>query len=114
MLIKNILEKISWKLRRVRVKLILFSIGYDGGDSSFKVVIMGVLNNLKVRSLFTWSFRLPNKTTTRVFITDEWDFLYLKHFLYEKYLDLCDRELWNSKSMSRIDKITVKILSKLF
>ena len=110
----NILEKVSWKLHRVRFKVNLFTIGYYGDSSSFNFRVFTVLNKLKKSSLLSFSFRLPNKTNVKRFVVDHWDFLFLRHYLYKKYDSLIDKELWTRKGITKIDNIKLKVLRKLF
>jgi hypothetical protein len=112
--INTFLEKVSWKLHRVRFKVNLFTIGYYGDSSSFNFRVFTVLNKLKKSSLLSFSFRLPNKTNVKRFVVDHWDFLFLRHYLYKKYESLIDKALWTRDGVTKMDNIKIKFLSKLF
>ena len=110
----KIMEKISWKLHRLNFKFIMCSFSYDGSNSSFDFTLFGFVKDFTKSSLLAWSFRLPNKTHVRRFVTDRWDFLFMRNFLYEKYDSLIDKEIWSRDRMTRWDKIKLKVLTKLF
>ena len=112
--INTFLEKVSWKLHRVRFKVNLFTIGYYGDSSSFNFRVFTVLSKLKKRSLLSFSFRLPNKTNVKRFVVDHWDFLFLRHYLYKKYESLIDKELWTIRGSSKLDRLKMRILRKFF
>ena len=79
--VNSILEKVSWKLRRVNFRLVVLSAGYEGGTSSGHFSFLTIVNQYQESSLLSWSFRLPNKTNVRRFVIDRWDFFYLRNFL---------------------------------
>lgn len=112
--INTFLEKVSWKLHRVSFKVSLFTIGYYGDSSSFNFRVFTVLNKLQESSLLSFSCRLPNKTNVKRFVIDHWDFLFLRHYLYNKYESLIDKGLWTLRGLTKIEGIKLKILSKLF
>lgn len=112
--VNKFLEKVSWKLRRKNFRLVVFSSGYHGGTSSGHFIFLGFVNNYKESSLLSWSFRLPNKTHVQRFVTDSWDFLYLRNYLYGIYENLIDKDLWVPNRFTKIDRIKLKVLSKLF
>lgn len=112
--VNKFLEKVSWKLHRKNIRLVVFSAGYHGGTSSGHFIFLGVVNHYKESSLLAWSFRLPNKTNIKKFTTDAWDFFYLRNFLYKKYESLIDKELWTIKGLTKMDKLKFKFLRKLF
>jgi len=112
--INKFLEKVSWKLHRVSFKVSLFTIGYNGDSSSFNLRVFTVLNKLRESSLFAFYFRIPNKTYVKRFVVDHWDFFFLRHYLYKKYDSLIDKELWTKNRITKMDRIKLKILSKLF
>ena len=112
--INTFLEKVSWKLHRVSFKVSLFTVGYYGDSSSFNFRVFTVLNKLQESSLLSFSFRLPNKTYVKRFVIDHWDFLFLRHYLYNKYDSLIDKDLWNRNGMTKMDKFKFKFLRKLF
>jgi hypothetical protein len=112
--INKFLEKVSWKLHRVSFKVSLFNIGYYGDSSSFNFRVFTILNKLQESSLLSLSFRLPNKTYVKRFVVDHWDFLFLRHYLYKKYDSLIDKALWTRDGVTKMDKIKLKVLRKLF
>jgi hypothetical protein len=112
--VNKFLEKVSWKLHRKNFRLVVFSAGYHGGTSSGHFIFLGFVDHYKESSLLSWSFRLPNKTHVSRFITDSWDFLYLRNYLYNRYESLIDKELWTLNRMTKMDRIKLKVLSKLF
>lgn len=114
MKVNELLEKVSWKLYRVNFKFVLFSAKYDGSNSAASFAFFSITKRLRKSSLLAWSFRLPNKTNVKRFVTDRWDFLFLRNYLYGKYDSLIDKDLWSRKGMTRMDRIKFKILRKLF
>lgn len=112
--IHKFLEKVSWKLHRVSFKVSLFTIGYYGDSSSFYFKVLTFHNKLQRSSLLSFSFRLPNKTNVRRFVIDHWDFLFVRNYLYNKFDNLLDKELWTINRMTKTDRFKLKILSKLF
>ena len=114
MKINNILEKVSWKLHRVNFKVVLFSAKYDGSNSAASFAFFSITKRLRKSSLLAWSFRLPNKTNVKRFVTDRWDFLFLRNYLYKKYESLIDKELWTIRGLSKLDRLKMRILRKIF
>lgn len=112
--VNRFLEKVSWKLHRKNFKIVVFSAGFDGSTSSGHFILLGVVDHYKESSLLSWSFRLPNKTNVKRFITDGWDFFYLRNYLYKKYDSLLDKDLWTKSGMTKTDRVKFKILRKLF
>jgi hypothetical protein len=107
-------EKVSWKLHRVNFKFNLFSIKYDGSNSAGSFAIFSITRRLRKSSLLSWSFRLPNKTNVKRFVTDSWDFLFLRNYLYKRYESLIDKELWTVRGLTKTEQFKRRILSKLF
>jgi len=114
MKVNQLLEKVSWKLHRVNFKFVLFSFKYDGSNSVGSFAFFSITNRLRKSSLLAWSFRLPNKTNVKRFVTDRWDFLFLRNYLYNKFESLVDKELWTKKGLSKWETRKLRFLSKLF
>jgi len=114
MKVNELLEKVSWKLHRVNFKFVLFSAKYDGSNSAGGFAFFSITKQLRKSSLLSWSFRLPNKTNVKRFVTDRWDFLFLRNYLYGKYESLIDKDLWSRNGMTKMDRVKFKILRKLF
>ena len=114
MKVNQLLEKVSWKLHRVNFKFVLFSVKYDGSNSAGSFAFFTITNRLRKSSLLAWSFRLPNKTNVKRFVTDRWDFLFLRNYLYKKFENLIDKELWTIKGLSKWETRKLRFLSKLF
>ena len=114
MKVNEFLEKVSWKLHRINFKVVLFSAKYDGSNSAGSFAFFSITNRLRKSSLLAWSFRLPNKTNVKRFVTDRWDFLFLRNYLYNKFLNLIDKELWTRKGLTKLDKFKMRILRKMF
>lgn len=114
MKVNEFLEKVSWKLHRINFKVSLFSVKYDGSNSAGSFAFFSVTNRLRKSSLLAWSFRLPNKTNVKRFVTDRWDFLFLRNYLYNKFVSLIDKELWTKKGLTKWESKKLRFLSKLF
>lgn len=114
MKVNELLEKVSWKLHRVNFKFVLFSAKYDGSNSAGSFAFFSITKKLRKSSLLSWSFRLPNKTNVNRFVTDRWDFLFLRNYLYNKFESLVDKELWTVKGLSKWESKKLRFLSKLF
>lgn len=114
MKVNELLEKVSWKLHRVNFKFVLFSAKYDGSNSAGSFAFFSITKQLRKSSLLSWSFRLPNKTNVKRFVTDRWDFLFLRNYLYKKFESLIDKELWTVKGLSKWDRFKMRILRKIF
>jgi hypothetical protein len=112
--INTFLEKVSWKLHRVSFKVSLFTVGNYGESSAFNFRFFTVLNKLHESSLLAFAFRLPNKTYVKRFVVDHWDFLFLRHSLYKEFERLIDKELWTRRGLTKTEKFTRRLLSKLF
>lgn len=111
---KRLLERLSWKLRRLNFKLAIGYVTYNGAGSDFELAILRIDNSkFDSYSLLRFDFRLPNKTTTRVFVVDNWDLFFINTPLNRHYLKLVDKELWNRRYLTRWDRIKLVILSKI-
>lgn len=113
-IVNSILEKISWKTRKWNYSFDLLQIDLHNNHESWGFRVLNFNANFYDHSLLAFYFRLPNKTTVKHFHIDHWDFLYLYRPLYRVYDRLNDRELWNPNSFTKIDKLKLKILDKLF
>ena len=113
-IVNSILEKISWKTRKWNYSFDLLQIDLHNNHESWGFRVLNFNANFYDHSLLAFYFRLPNKTTVKHFHIDHWDFLYLYRPLYKIYDRLNDRELWNPKTFTIIDKLKLKILDNLF
>jgi len=63
---KRVLEKVSWKTRRVNLKFYLFNLDLHDHNGS-------------------WGFCI-----------DEWDILFIRRVLFLAYEDLCEKKIWGN------------------
>ena len=112
-MIKRILEKISWKTRRLNVGFSILSMSIGNDHHGCNIRLFEIAIGLRTYALFALEFRLPNKTTVRDFTIDHWDFLFLHYPLYWKWDDLSERKLW-SRNLSAWEETQLSILQKLF
>lgn len=110
---KKRLEKLSWKTRRMNIKFYLFNLLLHDHLGGWGFNIFKFSIRFKDYSLLSFEFRLPNKTTVNNFTIDNWDFLFLRNFLFLVYEDLCEKKIWGN-DLSLIDRINLSILEKLF
>jgi hypothetical protein len=110
--IQKILEKISWSTRRWNVKFQLFNIYLHDGDSTWGFNVGSLLVDYHLYCLLSFEFRLPNKTNVKKFVVDHWDFLYLRHPLWNGFIELEEKRIW--VGLTRFETAKYKILSKLF
>jgi hypothetical protein len=110
---KKILEKIEWKTRKWNARFNLLELFLHDGDEVWGITFFTFIVNYSPYSLFSFEFRLPNKTNIKNFNVTSWDILFLKQFLYQRYEELSDIKLW-SKLNYRWEKILYHILSKIF
>lgn len=110
---KTLLEKISWKTRRWNFKFHLFNLYLHDGDESWGFNFFTFNVNFRFYSLLSLEFRLPNKTTVKRFVIDDWDFFFINQPLWKRCEDLSERKLWGSK-LTRWEKIQLGILERIF
>ena len=110
---KRVLEKVSWKTRRVNLKFYLFNLDLHDHNGSWGFCFFRIEKNFNNYSLLSFKFRLPNKTTVKNFTVDEWDILFVRRFLFLTYEDLCEKKIWGNE-LSLMDRVNLNILEKLF
>jgi hypothetical protein len=108
----KILEKISWKTRRLNFCFQLFSL-YLNNQDTWGFDLITFRSNYKNFSLLSFQFRLPNKTHVQTLTLDHWDVLFLRNYLWRLYDDLSDGQMW-SNNLTPLDEFKLKLLSKLF
>jgi len=108
---KKILEKISWETRNWNIKFSLFDIYLNDERNQWGIRIISILKGFSKYSFLSIIFRLPNKTSINRFVIDEWDFLYLYNYLYEKYEKLDDIRIYGKHNKRQV--IIYKILEKI-
>ena len=113
-MMNSILEKISWWTRKWNYSFDLLQIDLRDNHGSWGFKVFNFKANFYDHSLLAFYFRLPNKTTVKKFHIDHIDLFYLNRPLYKVYDKLNDRELWMPKSFSKLDKIKLAILDKIF
>lgn len=110
---KTLLEKISWKTRRWNFKFHLLNLYLHDGDESWGFNFFTFCVNFRFYSLLSFEFRLPNKTTVKRFVIDDWDFFFIKRPLWNRYDDLSERKLWGSQ-LTNWEKFQIRILERIF
>jgi hypothetical protein len=110
---KRLLEKISWKTRKLSLKVRFLDISLRDETDAWGFEFFTIQYKLKAYSALTILIRLPNKTTVKELTIDDWDFLFMGRFLYSTWHDLEEKQIWGS-NLSKIEKIKYKLLSKLF
>ncbi len=108
----KILQKIEWKTRRWNLKINLLDIFLHDGDRCWGFTLLEVVHDFKTRSLLAFEFRLPNGAEVKSFSIDNWDFLFLRSFMYKHWEELDDRKMW-SGPLSRWDEFKLKMLGKI-
>ena len=111
---RSLLERISWATRKWNFQFYLFNLILRDQQGSWGIEILRFSVKYKDYALLAIDFRLPNKTTVQRFVVDDWDFLFLRNPLYKAYDNLSDRKLWSPGSLSTLDHIKLRILTKLF
>ena len=94
---RYVIQKISRDQNKIRNGLVLL----------VSIIIIGsfvfTINN---------EFRLPNGGNVKKFSIDNWDFLFLRGYMYKQWEKLDDRKMW-SGPLSRWDEMKLKILGKI-
>ena len=111
---KKLLQKISWKTRKIRLTITFLKIYLHDQQETWGFNLLGINHDLREYSLLRFEFRLPNRTNIRRFTVDSWDFLYLSRPLWDEYDNLSDHYLWSMNDPEGWDKIKLNILGKLF
>ena len=111
---KKILQKISWKTRRVNLKIELFNLYLHDNQGTWGFDVLDINLNFRSYSLLRFEFRLPNGANVRRFTVDNWDILFMSRFLWKEYDNLSDHYLWSGSDPEGWDKIKLTILEKLF
>jgi len=110
--IQKTLEKISWLTRRWNFKFQFLTIYLHDGDSTWGFNLGSFLVDYHLYCFLSFEFRLPNKTNVKKFVVDHWDFLYLRHPLWNGFIELEEKRIW--VGLSRFETTKYKILAKLF
>jgi len=111
---KKILQKISWKTRRINLKIKFLNFYLHDNYGTWGIDLIGIHLNFRNYSLFRFEFRLPNGTDVRKFTVDNWDILFISRFLWKEYDRLSDHYLWSRNDATGWDKIKLNFLEKLF
>ena len=110
---KRYLEKISWETRKFHLIFNLITLKLNDHFSSWGINFFTIIKNHNSYSLFSFEFKLPNKTNIPKFRITKWDILFLRTPLFLVYEDLCEKNIWGD-DLSQIDKINLNILERLF
>lgn len=111
---KKLLEKLYWKTRKLNLKFKFLTLYLNSRYSTWGFSCMSITLNYIDYSLLELKFRLPNKTTVREFSLDEWDILFLNHYLYKKWEELDEAHMWNGRSLSSFQMFLLILLDKLY
>lgn len=110
---KKILEKISWALRKLKLKFKLFNLYLHDENDTYGFEFFTIQYNFKSYSALALMFRLPNKTTVNRLVVDDWDFLFIERFLYNEWETLDDRIMW-SRKITGFEMVKYKLLNKIY
>ncbi len=108
----KILQKIAWKTRKWNLKINLFDLFLHDGDGCWGFVLFEIVHNFETKSLLAFEFRLPNGGNVKEFTIDNWDFLFVRRYMYKQWAELDDRKMW-SGPLSKWDEIKLKVLEKI-
>ena len=111
---KKLLEKLYWKTRKLNLKFKFLTLYLNSRYSTWGFSYISITSKGRGYSLLELKFRLPNKTTVKEFSLDEWDILFLNHYLYKKWEKLDDAHMWNSRSLSSFQMFLLTLLDKLY
>ena len=109
----KLLEKIAWKTRRWNYQFYLLNIYLHDQVGTWGINICTFKNGWNDYSLFSFEFRLPNKTHVQRFTVDNWDVLFIKTYLDNVFEDLCDRRLWSTSGLSAWGEFKYNILKRI-
>lgn len=109
---KNILEKISWKTRRLNLKFSFLNIYLRDKNESCGFNFFMIQYNFKTYSALAFMFRLPNKTTVNRLVVDNWDFLFIERFLYNEWKILNGKIMW--VGLFGFEMFKYKLLNKIY
>ena len=107
------LTKISWKMRRNHIRINLFDLYINDNWHGWGLDVLRIQYGLKTYSLLQLLFLLPNGAERKMVIFSG-DFLFLRTKLQKMHENLLDRDLWNSKSFSKFEKLKLNVLNFIF
>lgn len=100
-------------MRNRQYQINLFNIYLNYGWHGWGFSILKIKSKLKTYSLLNIQFLLPNGAE-RNMVVFSGDLLFLKSYLLKVYDNLLDVSLWNSDSMTPIQKIKLNLLKIIF
>lgn len=100
-------------MRKRQYRINLFNIYLNYGWNGWGFSILQIKSKLKTYSLLDIQFLLPNGAE-RNMVVFSGDLLFLKSYLLKVYDYLLDVSLWNSDSMTPIQKIKLNLLKIIF
>jgi len=107
------LTKLNFKLRKFHMDVELFNLYLNSNYDGWGFNLIKITKNLKSYSFLKLTVLLPNGADRRILHWDA-DVLFLRTPLLHKLTKLEDNDLWNPRGMTRIDKLTLRILQKMF
>jgi len=110
---EKLLQKISWKTRKIKFNVSLFDLYLHDSNESWGFRLLNFRRSFTDYSLLKFEFRLPNGANIRRFSVDSWDIFFMYPLLWEQYDNLSDSEIWGIKHTGW-SKIKLIILTKLF
>jgi hypothetical protein len=106
------LEKISWLTRRWNFKFRLFDLYLHDEFDAWGFEFFTIQYDYRAYSALALLVRLPNKTTVKEFVIDDWDFLFLERPLFKLWERLDDKKTWGG-DLSKVEKLILRILNKI-
>lgn len=110
---KKILQKISWKTRRLNLSVILLEVLLHNHHHEWGFDFFRVEYKLRSYSFLKVTFRLPNGAEVRK-TSYECDFLFLRTPLLRYYSELSDRRMWSFRKTTVSEDVWYKLLGILF
>tara|TARA_R110000737_G_scaffold305174_1_gene312696 strand:+ start:105 stop:431 length:327 start_codon:yes stop_codon:yes gene_type:complete len=106
----NILQKINWKARKIKITISLLNIFINTNWEGWGFDLLTIQKNLNEYSLLKLCWQFPNGADKQLKFYG--DFMFLKTPLLKKLEDLLDNKLWGK--LSTLDNIKLTILNFIF
>lgn len=107
----KILEKIAWKTRKWHFQIIPVRLEYKMNSFEFDLFLVEL--DLRAYRLFSFHFRLSNKTYVKTFTIEYWDLLFLRIPLFNLLEKLEDKRLYTLASMTKWEKLQLRLLKTI-
>lgn len=109
----EIAARIGWKTRKWDFKFELLTVR-AGHQQEYGIRIGTVQHEFREHSLVSFFISLPNRTTRRRVVVEEWDLFWMHQKLWKRYDSLTESLIWNPRIPSTMESVELWILDRLF